>query len=113
MVIRRLDVYLVELDPTVGSEMQKRRPCVVVSSDEMNRFLDTVLVAPMTSARKEYPSRVQCTFQRRRGEVALDQLRCVDRSRLIRRLGRLQEETGIEVLNLLVEIFSPPKHDQK
>ena len=104
--LRRFDVYLVNLDPTQGSEKRKTRPCVVVSPDEMNRHIRTVIVAPLTSARRGYPTRVNVTFQRKKGQVVLDQIRTVDKSRLVRRLGRLSEARAREVAAVLVEMFS-------
>ena len=104
--VRRFDVYLVNLDPTLGSEIKKTRPCVVVSPDEMNRHIRTVIVAPMTSTRREYPSRVNITFQRRRGQVVLDQIRTADKSRLVKKLGRLPETRAREVAGALVDMFS-------
>ena len=86
--IRRFDVFLVALDPAVGSEIRKTRPCVVVSPDEMNSAIRTVIVAPMTSKGRDYPTRVACTFQDVRGQVVLDQLRTIDKDRLVKRLGR-------------------------
>src|ERR1700737_4643653 len=82
-------VYLVQLDPTVGAEMKKARPCVVISPDHMHRLVRTVVIAPLTSQLREYPMRVRCRFAGRTGEIALDQLRSVDRVRLLKRLGRL------------------------
>lgn len=96
-VITRGDVYLVGLDPTLGSEIQRTRPCVSVSPDELNAHLRTVTVAPMTTADRVYPWRVRCRFQHRSGYVALDQLRAVDRERLLKRLGALSTETVNEV----------------
>ena len=104
--LRRFDVYLVNLDPTQGSEIRKTRPCVVVSPDEMNRHIRTVIVAPLTSARRGYPTRVDVTFQRKKGQVVLDQIRTVDKSRLVRRLGRLSEARAQDVAAVLVEMFS-------
>jgi mRNA interferase MazF len=106
MVIKRFDVYLVVLDPTVGSEIQKTRPCVIISPDEMNRHIATVIVAPMTTKRHAYPTRVACTFQGVKGQVVLDQIRTVDKSRLARKLGQLEDETQVEVLSVLNEMFS-------
>jgi mRNA interferase MazF len=103
----RGDVYLVDLDPTRGSEIQKMRPCLVVSPDELNRHLRTVIIAPMTAAGQAYPWRVSCRFQDREGRVALDQLRTVDRERLVRRLGSLSEDEHTEVLARLGEMFAP------
>jgi mRNA interferase MazF len=105
-VIRRFDVHLVNLDPTQGSEIRKTRPCVVISPDEINRHIATVIIAPMTSARRTYPTRVDVTFQRRKGQVVLDQIRTVDKSRLVRKLGRLPEARAREVAGVLVEMFA-------
>ncbi len=104
--VRRFDVWLIGLDPTQGSEIRKTRPCVVVSPDEMNRHVRTVIIAPMTSARRGYPTRVDITFQRRKGQVVLDQIRAVDKSRLVRKLGRLPEARARDVADVLVEMFS-------
>ena len=102
----RGEVHLVRLDPTLGSEIQKTRPCLVVSPDELNRYLRTVIIAPMTTAGGVYPWRVPCRFQRRPGFVALDQLRTVDAERLLRRLGRLTPQTVTAVLQRLQEMFA-------
>jgi mRNA interferase MazF len=106
MVVKRLEVYLVNLDPTVGSEIRKTRPCVVVSPDEMNRHIRTVIVAPMTTKGRPYPTRVSCEFEGKKGQVVLDQLRTVDKRRLAKRLGYLDEATGREVLSVLTEMFA-------
>ena len=100
------EVWLVSLDPSVGSEIQKTRPCVVVSPDVMNRHLRTVIVAPMTSAERPYPTRVPVMFQGKRGQVALDQLRAADRQRLIRKLGTISSKTAEAVSSRLVEMFA-------
>ena len=100
------DVHLVRLDPTLGSEIQKSRPCLVVSPDELNHHLRTVIVAPMTTAGRAYPWRVPCRFQRRAGFVALDQLRTVDAERLVRRLGRLQPQSITAILQRLQEMLA-------
>jgi|SRR5688572_33034433 len=102
----RGDVHLVRLDPTLGSEIQKTRPCVIVSPDELNAHLRTVIVAPMTTAGRAYPWRIRCRFRRRSGYVVLDQLRTVDRERLVKRLGALPSETIAEVLDALQEMFA-------
>jgi mRNA interferase MazF len=102
----RGEVHLVRLDPTLGSEIQKTRPCLVVSPDELNQYLRTVIVAPMTTGGEKYPWRVPCRFQRRSGFVALDQIRTVDAERLLRRLGRLTPETTTAVLQRLQEMFA-------
>jgi len=106
-VVARFEVHLVNLDPTVGAEIRKTRPCVVVSPDEMNRRLGTVIVAPMTTRRRSYPSRVTLTFDGKRGEVVLDQLRTVDQRRLARQLGRLRANQARRVLEILQEMFAP------
>ena len=103
---RRGDVYLISLDPTRGSEIRKTRPCVVVSPDELNNHLATFLVAPMTTGGHSYPFRIACRFQDRIGYVVLDQLRTVDRVRLVRRLGKLSTGTMEEVLNVLQRMFA-------
>jgi mRNA interferase MazF len=102
----RGDVHLVRLDPTLGSEIRKTRPCVIVSPDELNAHIRTVIVAPMTTAGRAYPWRIRCRFQRRSGYVVLDQLRTVDRERLVKRLGALSAETMAEVLSGLQEMFA-------
>lgn len=104
---RRFDVYLVGLDPTVGTEIRKTRPCLIVSPDEMNRHIRTVIVAPMTTRRRDYPSRVDCRFQGTSGQVVLDQIRTIDRSRLLERLGRLSRHPASRVLGVLQEMFAP------
>ncbi len=106
MVIRRFEVYLVQLDPTVGGEIQKTRPYAVISPDEMNGAIRTVIVAPMTSKGRAYPTRVECEFEGRRGQVVLDQIRTVDKVRLIKRLGELDERTQAAVLDTLAELFA-------
>lgn len=106
MVINRFDVYLINLDPTVGSEIQKTRPCLVVSPDEINHNLRTVIVAPMTTRGRGYPSRVPCRFKGKDGHVVLDQIRTVDQARLIKKLGRLDGKTSTAVLAVLQEMFT-------
>ena len=102
----RGDVHLVRLDPTLGSEIQKTRPCVIVSPDELNVHLRTVIVAPMTTAGRNYPWRIRCRFQQRAGYVVLDQLRTIDRERLVKRLGALPAKTVSAVLSGLQEMFA-------
>ncbi len=102
----RGEVHLVRLDPTLGSEIQKTRPCVIVSPDELNAHLRTVIVAPMTTGGRAYPWRIRCRFQSRSGYVVLDQLRTVDRERLVKRLGALTDRTLSEVLGGLLEMFA-------
>jgi mRNA interferase MazF len=103
---RRDEVWLVNLDATLGAEMQKTRPCLIVSPDIMNEFLLTALVAPLTTAIRPYPTRVRITFKRKPGQVALDQMRAIDRRRLLTRLGRISETTAREVAATLVEMFT-------
>ena len=104
--MRRGEVHLVQLDPTLGREIKKTRPCVVISPDELNQHLRTVVVAPMTTGGRAYPWRVGCRFRRRSGFVALDQIRTVDHERLVKRLGELSSETLTEVLHGLQEMFA-------
>lgn len=104
---RRGDVCLVGLDPTLGSEIRKTRPCLVVSPDELNFHLRTVIVAPMTTGGRAYPFRVPCRFADRSGHVALDQVRTIDRERLVRRLGALPDGTLQLVLDVLQQMFAP------
>jgi mRNA interferase MazF len=106
MVVKRFDVYLVSLDPTVGSEIKKTRPCLVISPDEMNRWIKTVIVAPMTTKGQQYPTRVPCEFQGKEGQVVLDQIRTVDKSRLVQKLGRIDKPTQTEVLVTIAEMFA-------
>jgi mRNA interferase MazF len=107
MVVQRFSVYLVTLDPTAGAEMQKTRPCLVVSPDEVNRAISTVIVAPMTTRGRGYPTRVPCTFDEKHGEIALDQLRAVDKRRLVRQLGAIDPATQEAVLETLAALFAP------
>jgi len=100
------EVWLVTLDPTQGSEIRKTRPCLVVSPDEMNRHLRTIIIAPMTTTERPYPTRVSLTFQGKRGQVAIDQLRALDERRLVRRLGRVSAKTAKAVSAVLVEMFT-------
>jgi len=106
MVTARGEVHLVRLDPTLGGEIQKTRPCVIVSPDELNAHLRTVIVAPMTTGGHAYPWRIRCRFQNRSGYVVLDQLRTVDRERLVKRLGVLSAATVTDVLGTLQEMFA-------
>ena len=103
---KRDEVWLVSLDPTEGSEIHKTRPCLVVSPDEANEGLRTVIVAPMTTTPRSYPTRVNITFRSKRGQVALDQIRAVDRQRLVRRLGSAPPKTAEAVSSVLVEMFT-------
>jgi mRNA interferase MazF len=102
---RRDEVWLIDLDPSKGSEIRKTRPCLVISPDEMNEPLQTVLVAPMTTTLRNYPTRVDLIFRNKAGQVALDQLRAVDRQRLVRKLGAISTKTAHSVSSVLVEMF--------
>ena len=104
--VRQFQVQLVALDPTWGSELRKTRPCVVVSPDEMNRHIRTVIVAPMTAVTRAYPTRVPITFQGKEGQVALDQIRTVDKTRFAKRLGRVSPATAQAISSVLVEMFA-------
>lgn len=104
-MVRRFDVYLVGLDPVMGSEIAKTRPCVIVSPDSMNAALRTVIVAPLSSANKRWPSRVPSSLNGHQGEVVLDQLRAIDKSRLLTNLGALDVGTAEAVSATLVEMF--------
>jgi len=107
MVIERFQVFLVRLDPATGAETAKTRPCVVVSPDELNRAVSTVIIAPMTTVRRGWPTRIEVSFQGKTGEIAVDQIRTVDKSRLVRRLGRLDADTANTVPDTLGELFAP------
>ena len=106
MVAKRFDVYLTNLDPTVGSEIQKTRPCLVISPDEMNTHIRKVIVAPMTKPGKDYPTRVACTFKKKKGQIVLDQIRTIDKTRLVKRLGTIDPETQLKVITTLQRLFS-------
>lgn len=106
VVVNRFDVFLVNLDPTIGSEIQKTRPCVVISPDEMNKYITTVIVAPMTTKGQSYPTRVACQFQGRDGQIVLDQIRTVDKTRLVKKLGQIDSDEQKAVLDTLAEMFT-------
>lgn len=107
VVVKRFDVYLINLDPAIGSEIQKARPCLVISPDEMNRHIRTVIVAPMTTKGRSYPTRVACEFQGKKGQIVLDQIRTVDKLRLVKRLGRIDKKVQEEMLCVLQKMFAP------
>lgn len=104
--VKRFDIFVVSLDPTKGSEIKKTRPCVVISPDEMNAHLRTVIIAPMTSTIKNYPTRVDITFQNKQGQIVLDQIRTVDRKRLLKKIGSISSQSRIETLEVLQELFA-------
>jgi mRNA interferase MazF len=106
MVILRFDVFLVALDPTVGSEIQKTRPCLVISPNELNRHLNTLIVAPFTSTMKQYPTRIPVNFEGKDGFIVLDQIRTVSKQRLIKKLGVIETSEQKAVLGSLAELFA-------
>ena len=106
MAVKRFDVYRVNLDPTVGSEIQKTGPCLVISPDEMNRNIRTVIIAPMTSAQKDYPTRVLCIFRKKQGQIVLDQIRTIDKSRLIKKMGAIDSKAQLDVISILQRLFT-------
>jgi len=104
-VISRFDIWFVQLDPVKGSEIRKTRPCVVISPDEMSS-LKIAIVAPMTSKGFHFPTRIQCTFQGKKGLILLDQMRAVDKSRLVQKLGSISKSTQIKIISCLQELFA-------
>ncbi|MBC8400648.1 MAG: type II toxin-antitoxin system PemK/MazF family toxin [Candidatus Marinimicrobia bacterium] len=107
LVVSRFDIFLVNLDPTIGSEIKKTRPCLIISPDEINRYINTVIVAPMTTKGNLYPSRVPIKFQNKTGKIVLDQIRTIDKTRLIQKLGQINKITRQKVLSTLNDIFAP------
>jgi mRNA interferase MazF len=107
MVVKRFDIFLINLDPTIGSEIHKARPCLIISPDEMNNFIATVIIAPMTTKGRDYPTRVPCTFKRKSGQIVLDQIRTVDKIRLIKKLGTIDVDTQEKIFSTLAEMFAP------
>ena len=106
MVVNRFDVFLINLDPTIGSKIQKTRPCLVISPNEINHHIATVIVAPMTTKGQPYPTRVTCQFQGQNGQIVLDQIRTVDKTRLVKLLGQISAEEQKTVLDILAEMFA-------
>jgi mRNA interferase MazF len=106
MEVKRFDVFLVNLDPMIGHEIKKTRPCLIVSPNEMNRYIATVIVAPMTTKGRDYPSRVSCAFQGTRGQIVLDQVRAIDKARLTKKIGTISASTQSKVLDVLAEMFA-------
>ena len=104
-VVKRFEIYLVDLNPTRGSEIFKVRPAIIVSPDEMNRHLQTVIIAPMTTKTRDFPSRVQCEFAGKTGQIALDQIRSVDKTRLVKKMGKIDIVFGRRVLEVLHVMF--------
>lgn len=106
MVVARFDVFLVNLDPTIGHEIKKTRPCLIISPDEMNRTIRTVIIAPMTIKGQPYPTRISCSFEGEAGQIVLDQIRTVDKARLVKKLGHIDASVQDEILNTLAELFA-------
>ena len=106
LVAKRFEVYLVNLDPVIGHEIRKTRPCLVISPDEMNAHISTVIVAPMTTRGRDYPTRVNCRFEGKDGQIVLDQIRTVDKVRLVKKLGKISREAQKKTLAILQELFA-------
>ena len=106
MEINRFDVFLVNLDPTIGHEIKKIRPCIVISPDEMNHNISTVIIAPMTTKERDYPTRISCNFEDKKAQIVLDQIRTVDKKRLIKKLGTIDKKTQIKIIEILQEMFT-------
>ena len=106
MVVNRFDVYLTNLDPTIGSEIKKTRPCLVVSPNEMNHHIRTVIIAPMTTVVKNYPTRVSCQFKGKSGSIVLDQIRTIDKARLVKKIGTIDAETKTKTISVLQQLFA-------
>lgn len=106
MEVKRFEVFLVNLDPTLGHEIKKTRPCLVISPDEMNHFISTVIIAPMTTKSRRYPTRVHCKFKGRSGDIVLDQIRTVDKKRLVKKIGSIGITTQRKTIAILQEMFT-------
>ena len=106
MVVKRFEVHLVNLDSALGSEIRKTRPCLIISPDEMNDHIATIIVAPMTTKGRDYPTRVKCQFEGKKGQIVLDQIRTVDKTHLVKKLGKIKASTQKEVLVILMDMFS-------
>ena len=106
MVVKRFEVYLINLDPTIGHEIKKTRPCLIISPDEMNHHISTVIVAPMTTKGRKYPTRVSCSFRGKPGQIILDQIRTVDKKRLVKQIGTISKSSQEKTLRILQEMFA-------
>ncbi len=106
MDCKRFEIYLINLDPTIGSEIKKTRPCVIISPDEMNRNIATLIIAPLTSKLRNYPTRIPCRVKGKQGQIVLDQIRTVDKIRLIKKIDFLNKTVQIKTLTVLNEMFS-------
>jgi len=105
MVPLQYNVYLINLDPTIGHEIKKVRPCIVISPDEMNEHIQTVIIAPMTTKSHSYPTRIGITFQNKRGWIVLDQIRTIDNKRIIKRLGKISAKSITEIKQIIKEML--------
>ena len=105
-MVKQFEVYLVSLNPALGSEIQKTKPALVISPNEMNQTFKTVLVAPMTTTLRNFPSRVKTTFRGKKGDIALDQMRAIDQLRLVKKLGAIHHTTANKTLIVLQEMFA-------
>jgi len=103
--VKRFEVYLINLDPSVGHEIKKLRPCLIISPDEMNKHIKTVIIAPMTTKGRKYPTRINCRFKGKSGQIVLDQIRTVDKIRLTKKLGIINLDTQKKVASVLSEMF--------
>ncbi|MCX6170852.1 MAG: type II toxin-antitoxin system PemK/MazF family toxin [Ignavibacteriales bacterium] len=102
----RFEIYYVNLDPTIGSEIKKTRPCVIISPNEMNHHISTVIIAPLTSKLRNYPTRVPCKVEGKQGQIVLDQIRTVDKVRLVKKINTLNKISQSKILSILKEMFS-------
>jgi mRNA interferase MazF len=107
VAVNRFEAYLVNLDPTLGSEIKKTRPCLIISPDEMNHNIRTVMVAPMTTRGRNYPTRVSCRFKKKNAQIVLDQIRTIDKERLVKKMGKLDHRSADKVLSVIAEMFAP------
>jgi mRNA interferase MazF len=103
--MEQYDICLVNLDPTIGHEIKKTRPCVIVSPDEMNQYIETVIIAPMTTKSHSYPTRIRLSFQKKSGWIVLDQLRTIDKTRIVKKLGKLNSNKIDEIKQILMEML--------
>ena len=106
MEVKRFEVFLVNLDPTIGHEIQKTRPCLIISPDEMNHFISTIIIAPMTTKSRKYPTRVACKFKGKAGDIVLDQIRTIDKKRLVKKLGTIDSVSQRKTIAVLQEMFT-------
>lgn len=105
MVINQYDVFLINLDPTIGHEIKKSRPCIVISPNEMNKYIGTVIIAPMTTKSKPYPTRIELFFQGKKGAIVLDQIRTVDKTRLVKKLGSADKKSILKIKEVIKEML--------